>query len=498
MPKSSQVIHTIEVAQLKNLTGLSSLALDASPLTGITGANGAGKSTILHALACSFRPLAGIDRTDYKFPDFFLPTSDSRWQGSSFEICHSYRDGAVLHDRQIQQYGKAEDRWTPRYAQRPERHLVYVGVRSCVPKIEEERATTFLELQTERQADDVARQVREAASRVMNRQYAETSKKSHWTGKFYRGVVCNGLGYSSLSMGAGEQRVFEILDALYSSPRNSLILVDEIDLLLHEDALGKLIDELHARASDKSIQVVFTTHRESILARGDKVCVHHIFSSPGKTLSLPGTHPDVWHRLTGRSVRPVEVFVEDDLSAAIVAREADGLRMRRHVEITSVGAAANVLTLACGYALRDALSDNQVFVTDGDVLRSAGERRAQIARVLTGDTPRAIAQRSSVSDRAMQFVLPETHWPEKFIHGLLVGLTEEQIGNDSEIVDAAREIGEPAERHGFVDGIVSRLGHARDVGLLKVVEVASRSEHWATLAVEVREWLANRKLALGL
>lgn len=42
-------------------------------------------------------------------------------------------------------------------------------------------------------------------------------------------------------MGAGEQRVFKILSALYSVPKYSLVLIDEVDLLLHTNALRRLI-----------------------------------------------------------------------------------------------------------------------------------------------------------------------------------------------------------------------------------------------------------------
>lgn len=498
MPITNQALHWAEFRNLKNLRGLDRLHFDQSPLTAITGANGAGKSTILHALACSFEPLAQLPRSNFRFPNFFLPTSDSRWQGSEFELCFSYRNGANAFENVTQLYGKAEDRWTPRYSNRPQRHLHYIGIRSCVPKIEEERATSFLDLDTVTDADDLSRQVREAASRVLNRNYAQSAKRGHWTGKTYRGVVMGGLAYSSLSMGAGEQRVFEILERIYSPQKNTLFLIDELDLLLHEDALQKLIDVMHERASDKGHQIVFTTHRESVLSRGDKVCVHHIFNSATKTLSLPATHPDVWHRLTGASIRPLEVFVEDDLGAAIVAREADLLQIRRHVSIAVVGAAANVFTLASGFALQGKLNSKHLFLTDGDVFRSDEERSDQIAKVLTGNFQPAIDMRRTVLAATGQFNLPADYWPEKLVHELLTQLPEAEIGQDLELVTTAQAVGVPAERHGFVDNIVSRLGHTREVGLLKVVEVASKSDRWEEMVTPVRAWLAAKKVELAL
>ncbi len=44
-----------------------------------------------------------------------------------------------------------------------------------------------------------------------------------------------------------------------------MILIDEIDLLLHDCAMQRLLEVAVTRANDKNLQIVFTTHRESIL-----------------------------------------------------------------------------------------------------------------------------------------------------------------------------------------------------------------------------------------
>lgn len=498
MPKSNHVVHGIRIEQLKSIKGLTEIRLDEGPLVAITGANGEGKSTILHALACAYKPTPEAERINYKFPNFFLPTSDSRWQGSSFEISYSYRDGAVAHGPLRQVYGKAGDRWTPRYENRPERHVEFVGVRTCVPKIEEERSTTYLEFNTTVAANDAMNSMRAAAARILNKNYAELSTKEHWTGRKYRGVAVGGLVYSSLSMGAGEQRVFEILERLYLAPKYSLILIDEIDLLMHEDALRRLVDEVYARAVHRSMQIVFTTHRESILSKGEKVLVHHIFNSGGKTLSLPGAHPDVWHRLTGTATRVLEVFVEDDLSSAIVAREAELLEMRRHVSITPVGAASNIVTLACGFSLRNALTEKQRFFMDGDVHRSDDAKIDLIAKALTGNAPADADRRARALASVDQFSLGDGDWPERAIHRMLVGLEGGQVPEDDELLHFARGIHVPAERHGFVDQLIDALGHTRSVGIEKIVRVASKSEEWALFVAPLREWLQARKAAMNL
>lgn len=487
MNYSGQVLHSIEVTRLKGVVNLSALELDKTPLTAITGTNGCGKSTLLHALACVYAPISPGTQIDFKFPRFFLPTTDSTWQGSEFKVRHSYRYGSFPVVEGVEAvYRKANDRWTPRYERRPQRHVEYIGIDTCVPSIERERSMSFLELASQPLIDDANRAIRDAASRVLNRTYQSMSRRSG-RNRSYRGVEHQGLGYSSLSMGAGEQRVFEIIDRLYAAPRNSLLLIDEVDLLMHEDALRRLISVLHERASSRNLQVVFTTHRESILDRSD-ITVHHLFQADGSTFAMPAAHPDVWHRLTGDQRRTLEVFVEDDLASAIVSKVAADLGVRKHVQVTPVGAAANLFTLAGGLALRGEDLSNKLVVLDGDVYRSHAERSAQINKVVTGHGARIEALRSAVASSMSMLCLPQGQSPEQYMHQLLVSVDS---GVD-EICSIARQIDAPMERHGYVDSIVERMGEARAVSLRQIVDCVARSDGWSSYVQHLSDWLVRR------
>ena len=61
-------------------------------------------------------------------------------------------------------------------------------------------------------------------------------------------------------MGTGEQRVLKILNTVFNAPDYSLILIDEIDLLLHINAFKKLLNVINEEAKRKNLQMVFTTH----------------------------------------------------------------------------------------------------------------------------------------------------------------------------------------------------------------------------------------------
>ena len=71
MPSCLQKIISLDITKLKNIKNCR-IDFSGKPLTAIMGVNGIGKSTILHALACCYKP-TDVARKDYKFPDFFPP-----------------------------------------------------------------------------------------------------------------------------------------------------------------------------------------------------------------------------------------------------------------------------------------------------------------------------------------------------------------------------------------------------------------------------------------
>ncbi|MBK3018715.1 ATP-binding cassette domain-containing protein, partial [Klebsiella pneumoniae] len=205
---------------------LDEIRFDEKPLTAILGPNGCGKSTILHALACCYKPPEGSHQQNWQFRDFFTPTTDATSAGSSLSMIHSFRDGQQVFENIETKYRKNADRWSPRYTYRPERHLEFIGIKSCVPRIEEETYTSTISYETEAHAD--ANLIMAKMGTVFNRAYNELNLHRAHAGRRYPGLALNGTRYSALAMGAGEQRVLEILsrylryDAAYTRWRRDI------------------------------------------------------------------------------------------------------------------------------------------------------------------------------------------------------------------------------------------------------------------------------------
>lgn len=487
MAVSQQYLNRIEVSALKNLKDVD-ISFEGSPVTAILGPNGNGKSTILHALACAFSPNNGGE--SYKFSWFFLPNPDALWKGSELRVFHSYREGAKYHEKIPKDYSKKTDRWSPRYAKRPKRDIYYIGVDKCVPMIEAEKKQARLNYSTKAINEEVVEKILRKASFVLNRKYLMLNVHTESNREFI-GVEVEGVRYSALSMSAGEQKVFYILEKVFRADKYSLILVDELDLLLHDQALKRLIKVVVKRSEEKNLQVVFTTHRETVLELERIINIRHLFAGKDRTLCFNETKPDAINRLTGKQPKPLEVFVEDDLSAAIVWKITSHLKISKYVSVLRYGAAVNCFTALAGLAISSNECDNCLFVLDGDVYSTNEEKREALEKVLTGNDYESKDLRDKMLEKVCQFSLPEGNKPEEYIHSILLEM-EGDNEEHCEVVEVARDINSVDDDHKYIDDIIERLGWERSVGLSKIVDLISESSVWGNYVKGVQRWLSSK------
>ncbi|WP_187444863.1 ATP-dependent nuclease [Rossellomorea vietnamensis] len=480
---SQQKIRKVYINLLKNLKEVE-IDFSGSSLTALIGINGSGKSTILHALACCYKPINENRTYNYKFSQFFTPTVDSLWQGSRFTMYHDYRIGSRVHEDSETTFSKNADRWSPKYDRRVARDVFYIGINTGVPKIEEEKRQSFIRYSTTLLDDATSRVIKEKAGYIMNRDYSSYNLHSDSKGK-YIGVEYNQAKYSSLSMSAGEQRIFKILSAVYNAPKNSLILIDEIDLLLHVFALKKLVEILYHRAEDKKLQIVFTTHSINILNYNEFINIRHLYNTSDKTICLTDTKPDTIYRMTGESTRPIDLFVEDDLAFTIVNQITESLNMSRYVNVTRYGAAQNCFTTAAGMMLSNKLTSECLFILDGDMYVSDEDKIDRVNSALTGSAQKSSEMRNKLVNHITQFNLPDGFAPEFFIHSLLKELTITH-----QIVETAKEIQKVDNTHKYVDDIIERMNYqSKEVGLSKIIDVASQNEKWEHYIYPIKNWL---------
>lgn len=487
MPFSQQRICSLEIEKLKNLQNLD-MDFSEGPLIAVMGVNGVGKSTILHALACCYKP-DNLQRKDYKFSEFFLPNTYALWNDSKLSITYSYREGAKVYEDVKRQYQKQE-RWTPRYVNRPERYVSYIGISSCVPDIETDNTKSFLKLILNEQLDETSMKILKACEYVLNIPYERLAICKSRSNKDYLSVLRENIGYcTSLSMGAGEQRVFKILTEVFRCPKYSLLLIDELDLLLHENALKRIVKKLYEIADIREIQIIFTTHSMLMSDLDEYVKIRYLIQTPNKTLVQTSISTDSILQLTGDVRREIQIYVEDKLSQAIINKVCSELNCKRYVQTFLFGPAINSFTVIAGKVLNAELGNKTVAVLDGDVYTSPQEKIERIKQVITGQA--YSAQREQVLGAILQYNLPENQKPELFIRDTVLSLSHNILPEQDELRIVLNEIGVVDNDHKYIDDAIKRLDVDYQVGLSKIIDLFAKSEEWDDYIAPIYDWLES-------
>ncbi|NMT17914.1 AAA family ATPase, partial [Vibrio parahaemolyticus] len=88
--------YRLKKLHIENLKGITDFPLDFNDekrVTAIIGMNGSGKSTIIHALACTFKPKGKQTSKDYnRLSDFFTPNKHTDWEDDRFTLEFSFAE----------------------------------------------------------------------------------------------------------------------------------------------------------------------------------------------------------------------------------------------------------------------------------------------------------------------------------------------------------------------------------------------------------------------
>jgi ABC-type lipoprotein export system ATPase subunit len=504
---TQQRLLGLDVVRLKSLQDVS-LDFSHSALTAIMGSNCTGKTTVLHALACSFNP-PDSSSPDYYFPKFFRPNTDALWQGSDFTIRYKHRLGKHEFSDLKLQYTKVNDRWSPRYIKRPERYTRFISIGESVPDMEVLNLNQMVHYQKVEHNDDTGILVREVAGQVLNRVYETLYRVTYaYRGKLSIGVKTPTVTYSGLSMSSGEQRVFRVLDAVFRAPDYGLILIDEIDLFLHQDALQRLLGKLHEHCEAKHKQLIFTTHFPPVADMYDKMCIYTLNRVPSKTVIWRGYSYEAMRHITGTQQKPIQCYVEDDVAELIVMCIGEELGISRFIQVGKYGPADNAFSVAADLQLSGVNVESMVAILDGDVYGNwkVGEkcRKERIKKAIVGTGSGHLAQRKKLIRLVRSFkpVVAENgemKSPEQVLHAMLHAIDPQFIPQNRKVLhDLALGVQNVTDRHGFVNKIIEFTGERRDIALSKLIELAALAPAWSAYTKPVRHWLTKKKAALAL
>jgi predicted ATPase len=366
------------------LRSLSNLRIDLSyPITAIAGRNGSGKTTILALAACAYHnyqkgyKLPGRKTSYYKHSEFFVQTSeDSKLNVQvGFQFLYDKWMSKNPTERGAKAGWKYHRKWSGgrwSYKGRLRRTVVYLGIDRIVPDIEKSVSKTYRKDFQSRIEKGWEGDVRDVVGRILGIEYNSFNYKEHR--KYRIPVVSKGENvYSGFNMGAGEEALFGLFSIIKELPDGSLLIVDEIELGLHEEAQSRLINELKILCGERKLQIICTTHSPKVLDSlppegriflervGDAVSVIPGISSAFATGKLSGD-PNV----------ELDVLVEDEVAQMLVEGALD-TEIRSRVKVLPVGSSIAVMRhLAARY--KEQRNPEVCAILDGDKSNSKSEQ----------------------------------------------------------------------------------------------------------------------------
>lgn len=126
----------------------------------------------------------------------------------------------------------------------------------------------------------------------------------------------SGEYFTEKNFSFGEIVLLNLLISIENVPRNSMILIDEVELALHPSAQIRLLERLRAFAKDKSLTIILSTHSSSIIRSQKSVILLEndgsidFKSPPARAIGAIASRDD--------STPDVIVLVEDEMAKYMV------------------------------------------------------------------------------------------------------------------------------------------------------------------------------------
>ena len=446
------------------------------PISAIAGVNGSGKSTILAIASCAFhnRPRGFTPplrkQTYYTFRDFFIQSAnETPIEGVEirFGIRHNkWRSGKSGVRHQVRQK-RSGGRWND-YRTRVKRNVIYFGVQRVVPHFERSVHKSYhslfspgsLPLETRKKIADIA-------GRIIGKTYTDFDNYEHSKYSLPQ-VETAGISYSGFNMGSGESAVFEIFTAIFLAGPGTLVVVDEIELGLHEEAQHRLIDEFKKLCLDLKCQIICSTHSHAILNRLPPEGRFFIEEVNSKTSINKGISADFACGKMGRpDAHELDIFVEDAVAKSILQILLP-VDLRKRSRITPIGSHGSVLRQLTSRYLEG--KGNCLCILDGDQENAVKNRKKHVIEYSEASTD---VKKSEVSDWAEKRIsfLPGSTWPEKWL--LESAINWLQSGSPDVPTDIVCSWGLPSKHEllGFLEKANNSDKHNEFFELAKLVDL---------------------------
>lgn len=406
------------------------------PISAFAGSNGSGKSTMLALAACAFHnSKAGYKaplqkQTYYTFGDFFVQSDDetpiqgvkirygirhNNWRAKSPE-------GLNFQERKKRKGGRWND-----YHTRVPRNVIYFGVQRVVPHFERSVSKSYRsQFKPGNLSEETRQKIAKIAGRIIGKTYDDFDSFHHSKYSLPK-VHSSGISYSGFNMGAGESAVFEILTALFQAGAGTLVIVDEIELGLHEKAQLMLIEQLKELCNELKCQIICSTHSHAILNSLPPEARFFIEGNGKSTILTKGISANFACGKMGKAdAHELDIFVEDE-NAATIIRQILPLAARKRCKIKPIGSHGAVMRQLASRSLEGV--GNCICILDGD---QSGDVAGAIKKVVDWTEASTQEQKDEAGawTKDRLYFLPGDTWPEKWLLDKAIEFLEFDLNGD--------------------------------------------------------------------
>jgi len=283
----------------------------------LTGANGTGKTSLLGCL----RRIGFQNAFPYHFPASRKSDRLDSYEGST--ITYELGSNSVT-------YTYRTERWVPT----PKANSKLLG-RFGYPTVVYLAANAQrIEPQKEDFAPRAVRPAPQAIIDAANRIFLTDKFSALRTINLRRGVGSQAFlvelpsagralrYFSEKNLSLGELCILKLLKMMEACPRQSLVLIDEVELALHPTAQTELLEYLEEVATDKALTVILSTHSATLIKQTDQSKLLFLqVDDDGSVRCIKNCFPSyVLGHLAYKeeAVHDVVIYVEDDCARVIV------------------------------------------------------------------------------------------------------------------------------------------------------------------------------------
>lgn len=302
------------------------------PISIITGTNRIGKTTILMAIACSHvnfqkkNPRNGnIERQTWsslmKFTSHDIQTTDwSYWitykRGNRID---PPKRGQRKHlTKKWNGIGKKESQFT--------RDVVFIEIDRVLPLRNFNNIIFTKSKDSLTSALSNVTRIEELISYIFEENFQLFVIKEYLDKVVLKFQNTN--SYSSFNSASGEDVIARMIIDIVEAPRNSLIVIDELEVGLHPKIQRRLVDVINHIARNDNKQFIITTHSPTLLStfsEASRIFIERKNDGSLKSISRISVNAAL-SKMDSKSYPLIDLYCEDDVAKKIISKAIDDLQ----------------------------------------------------------------------------------------------------------------------------------------------------------------------------